>query len=75
MMPKHVLQDFIEDIHNYINFWKNTTKTDKEKLQGLAHSILCMLDGVSGDGSYCIESIEKASRGLQLHELFYANKR
>ena len=54
-----------------IFFWLKMDKPEKEKLEGLAFSILVALDGNSGGFSGSIEDLEKASRGYQLHERFY----
>lgn len=72
---KYVPEEFIGAIKQYINYWSSQTdKTDKEKLEGLAFSILCILDGVSGSFSGNIDSLAKECKSLMLHDNFYEKK-
>ena len=42
--------EFLNHIRHLVNYWDKVDKpTSKEKLEGLAFSILAMLDGCSGD--------------------------
>lgn len=44
-----VLQEYINHIKYLVTYWSTETrKTDKEKCEGLAFSILVMLDGCAG---------------------------
>ena len=68
---EEVRGEFIDNIKLLIDIWDNTTnETPRSKLEGLAHSILTMLDGGSGnicgfivaplphqdDKQYCIDN-------------------
>lgn len=48
---EEIREDFLEHIRGLVDYWENESraKTSKEKLDGLAFSILSMLDGCSGD--------------------------
>lgn len=48
---EEIKEQFLEHIHDLIEYWEmeSRTKGSKEKLEGLAFSILSMLDGCSGD--------------------------
>ena len=65
------IDDFICDIKEYINYWDSLdNKSSKEKLQGLAFSILCILDGMAtfkGD----INTIANECQNCMLHDHFY----
>ena len=45
--PEEIRTKFINHIWTMINYWENesTTPNTKDKLEGLAHSMLAMLDG------------------------------
>lgn len=68
---EEVVEMFLERIRNSVNFWSNTNDSEIEKLNGLAFSILNIIDGTSGlpafdlkphphedDKQYCIEEGE-----------------
>lgn len=61
-----IIEIFLAACKKHIQYW--STPTDIERMSGLVHSILCSLDGVDGCCPYNISHIEKASRGIQLHE-------
>lgn len=70
--------DLVSSIHRMVDYWDRVNesyrdeppKTCKDKLQGLAFSILCIMDGV--DGSVSFNTLKKALDGPdQLHDLFY----
>jgi len=68
-------EEFIEAINQYIDYWsKQTDRTEKEKMEGLAFSILCILDGTSGSFSGDINSLAKECDHLMLHDQFYKNE-
>lgn len=68
-------EEFIEAIHQYIRYWDNQNGINsKEKLEGLAFSILCMLDGISGSFSGSINELCKGNE-VMLHELLYAKQK
>lgn len=47
---KETREQFLQHIANMVGYWERETRapSSKEKLEGLTHSILCMLDGCSG---------------------------
>lgn len=50
-----------------MRYWRNLPNfSESEKLEGLIHSILCILDGVSGSFEGDIENIAKYK--IMLHE-------
>jgi len=67
---EHV-QEFIDAVHELKRFWIAQKISEKDKLEGFAHSILCMLDGVSGSFDGSISSLEKASKNLHIHDYLY----
>lgn len=65
-------QGFIDSIHNTIRYWDNIPDcSPKQKMEGLAHSILCMLDGVSGNFSGNIHSLAKEGGDFMFHEMLW----
>lgn len=62
---------FINGIHQCIDYWDKQNYTSKGKMEGLMHSILCMLDGVSGSFDGNIDDLAKDSEDIMLHELFH----
>lgn len=69
-------QDFIEAIYQMINYWDGQKdRSSKEKMEGLAHSILCMLDGVSGSFGGNIHTLIDEGDDFMFHEMFYKNVR
>lgn len=46
---KETREQFLEHIHNMVNYWNNEKVNTREALDGLAFSILATLDGESGD--------------------------
>lgn len=67
-----IIHDFIYEIKLHINFWNDVKDRNcKEKLEGLAHSILCILDGVSGTGDCNISKLNQASKSYMLHDQLY----
>ena len=62
-------EEFIASIKRYIKYWEHQDdRSLKEKLEGLAFSILVVLDGMSGD---CNISRDDLDRDVMLHDLFY----
>lgn len=51
---EELIEEFIDHIHSLIDYWENEERspTSKEKLEGLAFSILVTLDGGSDIGGY-----------------------
>ena len=64
-------EEFISAIRHQIIYWDQQNRSSFEKMEGLAFSILCMLDGVSGSFDGTIKELEKDSRGIMIHDLFY----
>jgi len=62
-------EEFIGAIKIYINYWLQQDRNERQKLDGLAFSILCMLDGVSGSFDGDISDI--VYDNIMLHEGFY----
>lgn len=40
-------EKFLSGIRCLVDYWSKQDGSDKDKLEGLSHSILCMIDGVS----------------------------
>lgn len=68
-------EEFIDAIKQYINYWVHQDRTEKEKMEGLAFSILCMLDGVSGSFKGNIDSLSKEGSNFMLHDQFYEKEK
>jgi hypothetical protein len=80
-MTSELERELIDEIRGAVEYWRREEQVDKnEALSGLAHSILCILDGVSGgeygyllvpepwaDNGEAIPSIGNS----MLHELLY----
>ena len=47
MTIEQIREAFLEGVRNHIDYWLNETKasTSKDKLEGLAFSLMSMLDG------------------------------
>ena len=61
-------EEFIGAIKVYINYWERQNGTVRENMEGLAFSILVMLDGCSGSFGGNIETLSKEN--ICFHELF-----
>lgn len=70
-MSEHT-EEFIQAIKEYVDFWDRQDRNSKEKLEGIAFSILFILDGISGNFEGDITSLEKEWDGM-IHETFYKN--
>ena len=48
---KEIQEQFLESIRNLVDYWEmeSRAKTSREKLEGLAFSVLTLLDGEHGD--------------------------
>ena len=47
---EEIREQFLDNVRMLVNYWDRTPKeTTKEKLEGLAFSILTILDGCAGD--------------------------
>lgn len=44
---EEIRAEFLGTINNLIDYWDTVDTSTKEKLQGITHSILCILDGAS----------------------------
>ena len=63
---------FISEIHLLILYWdRQIERSSRDKMEGLAHSILCMLDGVSGSFVGNIHTLANEGDNFMLHEMFY----
>lgn len=62
---------FLDAIRQSILYWDKQDIDSKEKLEGLAFSILCMMDGVSGTFDGSILDLCNESRQSMFHEQFY----
>lgn len=70
-----IVQMFIDCIKYDINYWHNMTdRTEKEKMEGLAFSILCLLDGVCCDFPYSIDDLQQVCANLMLHDCLHEVK-
>lgn len=71
-------QEFIDQIKVYVRYWeKLSDQTSSEKLEGLAFSILVMLDGESSLPPFAVRPIDENGKegddiGGALHELFFS---
>jgi hypothetical protein len=66
------IKEFIESLHVMILFWDNVKdRSSKEKMQGLTHSILCMLDGCSGTFDGNIHSLARLGKDFMFHDFLY----
>ena len=45
--------DFLEEIKNIIEYWNSVNESSKDKINGVAHSILSLIDGCNGDYNGC----------------------
>lgn len=46
---EYAVDEFLSSIQNSVDYWASLKdKTEREKLKGLAFSILCLIDGVHG---------------------------
>jgi hypothetical protein len=71
-----IVSEFITCIHILINYWDNQTDgSSKEKMEGLAHSMLCMLDGVSDCFIGNIDVLAKECENTMLHDHLYDHLR
>lgn len=66
------INDFMMVIHQMILYWDSQReRSSKEKMEGLAHSILCILDGVSGSYDGNIQKLSKLGKDFMFHDFFY----
>lgn len=65
-------KEFIGCIKEYVKYWEHQEDTLERKLNGLAFSILAILDGVAGsfDGSR-----DDLSKNVMLHDLYYEKEK
>lgn len=78
-------QEFIEGIRDAVDYWRRESRASREDaLSGVAHSILCVLDGVTAWGpECCYDLVRKAAEpeegdtppdqtiSAMFHELLY----
>ena len=68
--------EFCTVIHQYIDYWeKQSEKTKKERLNGLAFSILRILDGLSPKYDGDIHSLVEMAPTSLLHDMFRQTKK
>lgn len=68
-------EEFLGAIRQYINYWLDQKdRNERQKLEGLAFSILCMLDGVSGSFDGDISILDYTCKNKMLHDDFYKDK-
>jgi hypothetical protein len=47
--PEECREMFMSHVRAMVRYWQNETRADRnEAIEGMAHSMLCMIDGVSG---------------------------
>ena len=63
-------KQFIEALHQYVNYWDKIEKPKKKCLQGLAFSMLVILDGMSSNFDGDRTDLDNE---IMLHEIFYEN--
>ena len=66
-------QEFMSALHMYIAYWNEQQLSCKEKLEGLCHSILVILDGMSASFHGDISDLIDENR--MLHDGFYEFKK
>lgn len=72
MSEESTIEDFISALQENCRYWANLKeKTDLEKIEGATHSILVMLDGLSG--SFNGDAGTVFEFNAMLHEEFYKN--
>lgn len=75
-MSKKFSDQFISCIHDEISYWESqNNKNCREKMEGLAFSILCMLDGVHGNFSGNIGELASEMEFLMIHEKLYKKEK
>jgi hypothetical protein len=63
------IEDFMNALHMNINYWeKQKDMSSKEKLLGLTHSFLCMLDGCSGSFDGNIHTLASLGDNFMFHD-------
>lgn len=71
---EEVREDFLNGVRESVEHWKNSDKSEEEKLRGLAFSLMCLLDGEMGNLPELIlapsNDLTNNIAGL-LHELLY----
>lgn len=74
--------DFIDYCKFMVSYWeKQNDMSEREKLEGIVHSILVVLDGESELPAFAVRPIingkekEDIARDGDLHSLFYKEKR
>ena len=65
---EELLDDFIYCIKEAILYWDEQDRDSKGKMEGLAFSILCMLDGVSGSFPGNIHKLAKIGSDFMFHD-------
>lgn len=77
MSIENIKEDFLNGVRESVEHWKNSDKSEEEKLRGLAFSIMCLLDGEMGNLPLLTlaptNDLTKNITG-ELHELLYRNK-
>lgn len=71
MTDEEIIEEFYAAIKWTIDRIDKEKVYSRRKLESLAFCILCMLDGISGSTTLDIESLERASRNIQLHEDYF----
>lgn len=70
---QELIESFMYGIRTNIAYWINEKADNKyEMMEGLAFSILLMLDGSAGYFNGDIDKLAKASKNVMLHDCFYA---
>lgn len=65
-------KEFIDAIRFATSYWDDQNdRSCRLKMEGLVHSILCMLDGCSGQFRGNLESLCKEGDDFMLHQMFY----
>lgn len=67
--------EFIQAVRQICRYWETHTENTKDAAEGTAHSILCLIDGVSsrnGARPYTLTIGDAEVTGEMLHEMLYS---
>lgn len=76
MKKEEKIEEFMDAIREVILYWDSQKdRSSKEKMEGLSHSILCMLDGMSGSYDGNIHTLAKLGKDFMFHDFFYKKEK